>query len=245
MLAGFSLLAVVALFLLPRIPQDPGYHLFADQSDYFSIPNAMNVFSNFLFLWVGIAGCWKLYQGRLTINDLSGYVYYLFFFSLTLISAGSGYYHWAPSNPTLSWDRLAMALAFMSFFSLILSERVSQALADTAFPILIFAGLMSVGYWHWSEANQVGDLRPYILVQFLPLLLIPFILILFPARFTRSSDLWCFFGCYLLAKILEALDHQIYSFLIFISGHSLKHILAGLGCLVYLRHLMLRERIET
>jgi hypothetical protein len=43
--------------------------------------------------------------------------------------------------------------------------------------IFLFTGLASVAYWAWSEAQGVGDLRPYALVQFLPMLLIPVLLL--------------------------------------------------------------------
>ncbi|MEM7563297.1 MAG: ceramidase domain-containing protein [Pseudomonadota bacterium] len=243
-LVGISLLLVTVLFLAPRIPQDPSYHLFADQTARFSIPNALDVASNFLFAWVGCLGLIKLRNRQLKLNDKPRAAYPLFFASLMLVAFGSGYYHWSPDNQSLVWDRLPMTLAFMSFFSILLAERVSQNFGNRIFPVLIVAGIISVLYWHWSESSGSGDLRPYILVQFLPILLTPLILVMFPSRFTKTSYLWWFLGWYLAAKGLELLDHTIYEWLS-ISGHSLKHIAAGIGCLIYLRHLQLREKIPA
>ena len=50
-------------------------------------------------------------------------------------------------------------------------------------------------------------------------------------------------GGYLLAKLLEVFDHEIYAQSGWIGGHSLKHLAAGLACLVFLRHLRLRREL--
>jgi len=52
-LAAFTLSTIAIVFLLPRIPQDPAYHQFADQRTFFGIPNCLNVISNAPFLLVG------------------------------------------------------------------------------------------------------------------------------------------------------------------------------------------------
>ncbi len=90
-------------------------------------------------------------------------------------------------------------------------------------------GVGSVGYWYVTELWGVGDLRPYGVVQFLPVILIPVILGLFGTRFMRSSFIWAILGTYLLAKIVEFFDAEIYSITQIFSGHSLKHVIAALG----------------
>ena len=47
---------VIAVVLSPPIPQDPGYHSFADQRTMIGIPNALNVVSNVPFAFIGLAG---------------------------------------------------------------------------------------------------------------------------------------------------------------------------------------------
>ena len=53
------------------------------------------------------------------------------------------------------------------------------------------------------------------------------------------------FAGYLLAKLLEIMDHEIYAVTGWIGGHSLKHLAAGLACLIFLRHLRLRRELES
>jgi len=236
------LLAIVAALLAPSIPQDPEYHRFADQNSLLSIPNALNVLSNLIFLWVGIEGLYRLLrQNQLLILPQIQIAYITFFAALILIAAGSMYYHWSPDNPSLAWDRLAITFAFMSFITILLAERVSPAVAGRLFPLLLITGVASIVYWHYSELAGNGDLRFYALVQFLPLLLTPLILIGFESRYSRSADIWWLCCCYLAAKLFEVYDHEIYHWLGLLSGHSLKHISASIGCLVFLRHLRHRR----
>lgn len=244
LLLAVCLIAVIAALLAPRIPQDPDYHLFADHGSLFLIPNALNVLSNLLFAWVGIEGLYRLLGQKilLTLPQMK-IAYATFFAALLFIAIGSIYYHWAPDDLSLTWDRLPMTIAFMSFISILLAERVSQKLAGRLFPLLIVAGVGSIVYWRYSELAGQGDLRFYALVQFLPVLLTPLILMAFESRYTRGSDLWWLWIWYLVAKLCEALDHEIYHSLQFLSGHSLKHISAGIGCLVFLRHLRHRRSL--
>ena len=242
--AGISTVAVSGAVLASSIAQEPLYHQFADQDIFLSIANTLNVLTNLFFVWVGIEGLYRLLrQKSLRIIHALYPAYLGFFGALVLVALGSGYYHWLPDNQTLVWDRLPMTIAFTSFFAILLAERISISLARTLFPVLIVAGLCSIIYWHLSEQQGQGDLRPYALVQFLPMLLCPLILLMFDSRYTRSNDIWWFLAWYLVAKVCEALDTELLNALGVISGHSLKHIAASIGCLVFLRHL--RFRTET
>lgn len=245
LLLAVCLIAVIAALLAPRISQDPDYHLFADHGSLFSIPNALNVLSNLLFAWVGIEGLYRL-QGQKSLQILQPMkgAYVAFFAALICIAIGSIYYHWAPDDLSLTWDRLPMTIAFMSFISILLAERVSLRVARRLLPLLIVAGVGSIVYWRYSELAGQGDLRFYALVQFLPVLLTPLILMTFESRYSRSSDLWWLFIWYLVAKLCEVLDYEIYQSLQFLSGHSLKHVSAGIGCLVFLRHLRHRRLLQ-
>src|SRR5262249_27963777 len=56
LLGGVALVAIVGTLLVPRVPQDPNYHLFADTRTIAGIPNFWNVVSNVPFALVGIYG---------------------------------------------------------------------------------------------------------------------------------------------------------------------------------------------
>jgi hypothetical protein len=236
-----TILAVVALAcfataLTPPLAQWASYHDFADQRRILGIPNFGDVVSNNALLIVGLFG---LFRVRFITGDRhllpAGLV---FFMSIALIAAGSVYYHLAPSNGALAWDRLPMAVAFMAFMALVIGEFISARAGARLLLPLCALGLGSVGYWHLSELQGQGDLRPYALVQFLPLLLVPLIMRLYGARLADNRDLVALLCCLLLAKAAELLDRPIYEVTAIISGHTLKHLLSALG--IYFAYRWLR-----
>jgi len=87
-----------------------------------------------------------------------------------------------------------------------------------------------VFYWSWTERQGVGDLRPYALVQFLPLLLIALMLWLYPGNRESTGWLWWSFLMYFLAKVAERFDAPVYQAVGF-SGHSIKHLLSAVAVL--------------
>jgi hypothetical protein len=88
-------------------------------------------------------------------------------------------------------------------------------------------------------------LRVYIEVQYLPMLAMPLIALLFSSRYTSSSSLYAMVGLYILAKAFELLDAPIFKLGHLVSGHSLKHLLAGLAAYVILCMLMRRKPRES
>jgi len=128
----------------------------------------------------------------------------------------------------------------MAFFTIIISEFISEkAGKQLFFPLLLF-GLFSVGYWYVTELKGEDDLRLYVLVQFLPMLLIPLILLLFSPRFSHIALIWAALVAYLMSKIAEMTDEILYLSLAGVSGHSLKHLFAALSA--YLFFLALQKR---
>jgi hypothetical protein len=121
------------------------------------------------------------------------------------------------------------------------AERIDAKAGSVLFPLLVGSGIGSVCYWDWTENMGHGDLRFYALVQFLPIVLIFLILLLFPAQHVGTKYLLYTFFWYTLAKLLEHFDLQVYTFTNgIISGHTLKHIAAATGaaCMTgYVAHL--------
>ena len=216
---------LIALWL-DRVPQDPAYHRFADARSWSGIPNFWNVATNLPFLVIGCVGFARRARREIATPRLQ---YVVFCIGVALVGIGSAYYHWAPSTPTLVWDRLPMTVAFMALFSAVIQDRVSERLGRALLWPLIVAGIASIGWWHWTELEGRGDLRAYGIVQFLPMLLIPLMLLLFRGHGLRDRWLWVTLAVYLLAKAAEFFDAAIYAATGFLSGHSIKHLLAALA----------------
>ena len=120
---GLTLAAIVATFFFDPVPQDPAYHLFADGRTLLAVPNFWNVASNIPFLFVGWMGLRYLHGNRPpTMTPVLHTCYQVFFLGVFLTGFGSSYYHLAPDNATLVWDRLPMTIAFMGFFAAIINH---------------------------------------------------------------------------------------------------------------------------
>ena len=246
----FGLLGVglIALLFVPRIAQDPAYHLFADIRPCLGIPNFGDVISNLAFLYVGLAGLVvALGPRRHAIfrepGDSAPYI--IFFLGVTLVAFGSAYYHLDPNNATLLWDRLPMTIAFMALTAAILADRVDRMAALVyLLPILVVLGLASLVYWELSARAGADDLRFYGFVQFFPIVLLPVILWLFPDwRYMSTRGLLWLVFWYGLAKVFEHFDGEIFDLLgRTVSGHSLKHLAAAVAPFVVLRLLVAAGR---
>ncbi len=223
---------VVVAAIVPPVAQDPAYHQFADTRPALGVPNFLNVISNLAFLVVGALGLGFLARdarrggSAAFATPAERRPYWPFFTGVALTAVGSSYYHWQPSNGTLFWDRLPMTLAFMALLASVIGERISRLAGARLLWPLLLAGALSALYWHVTEQRGAGDLRPYGLVQFGSMVLVPLILLLFPSRYTGASYYWLSFGCYGLAKICEYFDRGLLE-LMAVSGHTWKHLAAA------------------
>jgi hypothetical protein len=110
---------------------------------------------------------------------------------------------------------------------------------------LLIIAILTVIAISSTESLGQGDLRFYALVQFLPLLLIGFMLWAFPRKYNGTQYLGYVLGFYILAKILEHFDKEIYAFLHgHVSGHSLKHIAAAFSTYAMVTYLQKRRTVK-
>lgn len=217
------IVTVVVTALLPRVPQDPGFHRFADSRGWIGVPNFGNVFSNVLFVLVGAWGFWEL--GRRRAPGGVRVIFGMLFGGIVLTGFGSAYYHWAPDNERLIWDRIPMTVVFMSLLAATVAEWIDRRAGVWLLGPLVVLGVGSVLVW-----QSTGDLRMYGWVQYFPMLAIPLILVLFG----RSGGLaglrslvWVVVW-YVVAKVLEHFDIGVYRAL-GVSGHTLKHVAAAVS----------------
>ncbi|MBP6751059.1 MAG: ceramidase domain-containing protein [Xanthomonadaceae bacterium] len=222
LLLAISLAVCAALIAHGPIAQDQDYHRFADARPLCGISNFWNVVTNLPFLLFGGWGLNVLYRRRTAALPMRT-AYATFFVGASAVAFGSAYYHLDPSDATLVWDRLPMTIAFMAFFAALVGRHIRSTLGERALLPLLLIGLLSVVWW-----RAVGDLRPYLAVQFLPILLIPAMLLMYPTNARGTRYFWVVLGLYALAKALETYDASVYGAL-GMSGHALKHLSAALG----------------
>ena len=226
-------------------PQD--YHEFADTRAWLGIENAADTLSNLGFLAVGIMGLVFLWRERIAgasrrfASPAEMAPYFAFFAGVLATSAGPAYYHLAPDDARLAWDRLPMAVAFMSLLAAVIAERVSVRAGLRLLWPLVLLGAASVVYWRVSAAAGAEDLRPYVAVQFGSIAAILVIAAFFRSRYTHGGAIFWVAGAYAMAKLFEALDREIFALGHLASGHTLKHLAAALGAYLLLRSLERRK----
>jgi hypothetical protein len=211
--------------------QDQDYHRFADGRTLLGIQNAADVLSSLPFILVGAMGLAWLWRSRSQLHS-----YWLMFGAVALTGLGSVYYHLAPDDARMVWDRLPIAIAFMALLSAVISERVSTRAGTVLLLPLAIIGASSVFYW-----AAFDDLLPYALVQFGAIAAIVALCLRFPSRYTRGSDIFVAVAIYALAKASEMLDARVYALGGIVSGHTLKHLIAALAVWWLVRMLQLRS----
>ena len=241
-----ALLALVAAAMLVHGPiaQLARYHEFADTRSLFAIPNAGDVLSNVPFALVGLWGFVALRHrsmGLFRHPALRGYA--IFLAALILTAGGSALYHLAPDNARLVWDRLPIAIACAGLLAAVHAETRDPAQPAWVPIALVIAAIASVAWWAFTESRGAGDLRPYLLLQGAPLLLIPlwqhFAKSPREARVTFAAAILL----YALAKAAELGDFPILDALGFMSGHTLKHLLAAAAGALIVAHALRTYRL--
>ena len=225
---GLLLALAVALLIAcfgPAVAQHPHYHDFADQRSWFGLSCAMDLLSNLPFAIGGLWGLWTLL--RLPVEHAPSAqrpMACLFFVGLVLTALCSGIYHWQPDNAGLLLDRMGMVVAFAGLLGLAAADRVSPRAGWVIAGVMLLLGPLSVTVWAAS-----GNLLPWVVLQGCGMLLILLLAARKPVSGAWGLPLVIVIGLYSLAKLLELGDHVVFDLTQgFVSGHSLKHIVAAL-----------------
>ena len=245
-IVGFSVLSLLAAALLPAMPQPVSYHDFADRRELFGIHNLLDVGSNLAFVLAGIAGVFISLRIRTEFgSSAERWPYAVFFVGMALTGLGSAYYHLDPDNERLFWDRLPMTIAFMSLVAATVADRIDPKAGVALLPVLLLVGAASVLFWRATERAGAGNVMPYGVLQGYAVVMLFLLAWLLPSRYTRGNDLYWVFAGYVVAKLLETFDRQLFAFGEVVSGHTLKHVAAAIAGLVVCRMLALRRLQPT
>jgi hypothetical protein len=218
----------IAALLLPSFAQPQSYHDFADQRTLWGIPHAANVVSNLGFVAVGSWGLVALVRRSMNFSGPGARKAWLaMFVGVALTGFGSAYYHLAPSDPTLVWDRLPMALGFAGLVAGTLVDRAPRL----GGPVLIALAATAIGsVVGWAVG---GDLVPYLSMQASYVVAALLATALIASPYTHGKWLIGAVALYGVALLCERLDVPIDDALGgWISGHTLKHLLAAAAAAV-------------
>ena len=182
------------------------YHNFSDKSSLLGIPNTKNVLSN---IAIALPALYLLYTkkyNRLTLV-------------LVLLAIASSYYHLNPNKSTIVPDMILV----ITLNTFVLSYFVDSKMGN----LVILLGVLSVLYWH-----KTSDTRLYSLLQ-----LGIFLYCIYRVYPTKASNLilpLIIVG--ILTRVSESYDKLIYDKTNkILSGHSLKHIFAGIKIMIIIK----------
>ena len=231
--------AEVLLILHGPLAQFANYHAFADRRELCGTPNAADVLSNLAFLAAATWGWFRLRTLRAEQRlALAWPGYMLFLGGLLLTAFGSTYYHWAPDDARLLWDRLPIALSCAGLLAGAFAEIERRSALLPALMLAVFA-VTSVGWWVYR-----ADLRPYLLLQVAPVVLIPLWQHLRNAPRGERLNFAGAVAVYAAARIAELYDLPIFAASGWVSGHTLKHLLAAAACVLIINAVVHRVRAE-
>jgi hypothetical protein len=240
-IAGFTVMCIVAALLWTPMPQPLSYHDFADHRAMFGVANFLDVASNAGFLIAGIAGLVVVLSVGKFEFGVERWPYAIFFLGVLFTAIGSSYYHLAPDNERLFWDRLPMTIAFMSLIAAQVVDRISVKAGLVLLLPMLAVGAASVFYWLATEHEGAGNVMPYGILQAYSVIMLLILAVLEPSRYTRGSDILWVFAWYVLAKVLEFFDAQVLALGHLAGGHALKHLAAAAAGIVVCRMLMKRQ----
>lgn len=233
---GMAVLLILAL-VLPVVRQHEHYHAFADQRAWHGLPNAGDVLSNLGFLLTALAGGWQLLKHGWQISGSARAMCALFFVGLACSAVGSTWYHLAPADAGLFWDRMAMGVAFAGLLGLAVQTRLDDASAWVTAIATLTAAPLSIGVWSHS-----GNVLPWALLQGGGMLLVLCLAFVAARKNALSISLGWVIAWYALAKLLELSDLDVFELTGgMISGHSLKHWVAAAAAIPVLLALHARQ----
>lgn len=234
--------AVTVVAVLAPLAQPLSYHGFADQRAFFGIPNFLNVASSLALLGVGAFGLLVLRQsgGAVFIQPGERWPYGLFFLALAGTGLGSAWYHLAPDNAGLFWDRLPMSVGFTALLAAMLVERLSVRVGLRLLAPLVLSGAATVVYWRYSAALGTENMLPYMVLQAYSLLGVLLLIGCFAPRYNCGAYLLAGVALYGAALCAQWLDHPLFALAQVASGHTVKHLLVALAAYLVIR--MLRTR---
>jgi hypothetical protein len=225
-LLGLFLMGGVLQWIHP-LAQPQGYHQFADTRIFCGVHNGADVLSNLVIFAAGLVNLsWCLKNRGARLLQMPGML--TAGLGLVITAAGSAYYHSAPTDVTLVWDRLPMTVVFAGILGMLFSSVTARRVAWSEMGLLVVASVATVFVW-----VKTGCLWPYALLQFGGLAAIVGSTV--ARKVDTVSGWWAVIKWYAVAKVFEELDGSVWMLTHHLfAGHALKHIACGLAGLALL-----------
>ncbi|MEO8060647.1 MAG: hypothetical protein ABI671_20235 [Burkholderiales bacterium] len=235
LLASMSLATLMGLMAWGPVLLSSQAHDYADSRAWLGIPGAANVWVNLAMLAVGTWG-WRVTRASSWPPQLRT-PWQLFQVCAVVFALLAALYHRWPGDTLLVTAHAATAGGFMMLTLGMLAERVHPRFGSSLscglllLVAALWAGAMLIGH---SLGNPI-DMRPLLLLEIIPVLVIPAGALSLPGGATRVLDWIVVLSLYALAKVLESSDALILQTSGWVSGHTLMHLAltAAVGWMAY------------
>jgi hypothetical protein len=235
LLVAMAVAAVAGLIAWGPVLLVPAAHAYADARAWGGLPNAANVLASLPLLAAAVWGFFATRASRWSHEVRRPWT--AFHLCAGAAATVAAVYHAAPGDASFVLAHALTAAGFVFLGQGVLAERVHPGFGSTR--ALVGAGLLVVlacaVVLAGAASGQGIDMRPFMLLEVLPVLLIPAGALWLPGAHTRASDWVIMLVGYGVAKAFDAADAVVLSVTGWISGHGLMHLIlaAVAGWLAY------------
>ena len=233
---AYAALLTLLHFAISPLRQTTAYHQFVDVRVWCGVPRVGDVLSNGAILFSGLFAAYLLATARRCASvEKTDRIFVVFLIGVIGTALGSSFYHWAPSDARLVWDRLPMTIVLQASLALVMANRFGTALGEKFLCVLLPLGVLSVVWW-----ATFGDLLPYLVVRVGAGVCVMVVLL---RGFAWRTDRWFVVALALdpMLTWFERHDSDVFWWTQqLVSGHTVKHVLAGTAlacvCLWWRKH---------
>ncbi len=224
LLVAMAVATIAGLIAWGPVLLAPAAHAYADDRAWGGLNNAANVLASLPLL---AAALWGIFATRASHwSDELRRPWTAFHVCAGAAAAVAAVYHAVPGDASFVLAHALTAAAFVYLAQGVLAERVhpefgsARALLGASLLSALACAIVLVG----ATLGRGIDLRPFLLLEVMPVLLIPAGALWLPGSYTRVSDWIVMLVAYGIAKGLDAADSAVLSVTGWISGHSLMHL---------------------
>ena len=235
MLASMTLAVTMGLMAWGPIELTADSHRYADEPVGLGLFGAANVWVNAAMF---AAGAWGWHATRGNRWPLELRMPWQLFHACAMVSAGAAaLYHTRPQDTLFVLTHVATASGFVMLTLGLLAERVHPRFGSLPVCGVVMLGIVLTGSGLLLAQAQGGrlDMRPLLLLEIIPVLVIPAGALSLPGRSTAVFDWVVVLALYALSKLFEAGDAFLLQATGWISGHTLMHLAltAAVGWMAY------------
>ena len=242
-----SMCVAVAMGLLAWGPVEltAHAHRYADERAWLGVAGAANVWVNAAMF---AAGAWGWYATRGSGWPLHLRTPWQLFQLYAMVSAAmAALYHARPHDTLFVISHIATASGFVMLTLGLMAERVHARFGSLTLCLMVLLGIaLTGGAMLFAQALGASlDMRPLLLLEIIPVLVIPAGALSLPGRSTGVFNWVVVLTLYTLAKLLETGDAFILEATGWISGHTLMHLAlsAAVGWMAYCAALARRATV--